>query len=65
MLGGSWKPGSSVPMVRRLQGVLVAVRPRRGVFFAHGKSHHDDGVCLHDIIDTAVLGNVRADELVD
>jgi hypothetical protein len=36
----------------------------RQVFFVHVKSHQDDGVLLHDIIDTAVLGNIMADKLV-
>lgn len=64
MIEGNWKPDASVAMIRRLQAVLADVRTRRQVFFVHVKSHQDDGVRLHDITDTAVLSNIRADKLV-
>ena len=64
MLEGKWKPDTSVSMIRRLHAVLADVRTRRHVFFIHVKSHQDDGVRVHDITDTAVLGNIRANKLV-
>ena len=64
MLEGKWKPDTSVAMIRRLQALLADVRARRQVFFVHVKSHQDDGVRLHDITDTAVLGNIKADKIV-
>jgi hypothetical protein len=64
MLEGNWKPSSSVAITRRIQKVHADVWRTRDVYFVHVKSHHDDGVQLHAITDTAVLGNIPADKLV-
>ena len=64
MLEGNWKPDVSVAMIRWIQKVLADVRRTMDVYFVHVKSHQDDGVPLHTITDTAVLGNIRADKLV-
>ena len=69
MVQGLWKPKSSVPMIRRIQAILDDIRmgrsasrrPRK-VYFVHVKSHQDDANdTLNDI---NVLGNIRADTLV-
>ena len=69
MVQGLWKPKSSVPMIRRIHATLddirmgrSASRRPRSVYFVHVKRHQDDANdTLNDI---NVLGNIRADTLV-
>jgi ribonuclease HI/exonuclease III len=69
MVQGLWDPSSSVQMIRNIRTVLDDVREGRSlcgmprkVYFVHIKSHQDDA--SDNVTDVNVLGNVRADTLV-
>ena len=69
MVQGFSEPKSSVTMIRRIQALLADVREGRSllgkprkVYFVHVKSHQDDAKGA--ATDSNVLGNIRADTLV-